>query len=153
MKPFADTNIVIYALVPDDVRKQAVAQQILAGVAAPRPVIATQVLAETYHVLTRRKGWKAVDAMRALRVLAELPVVVPAADGVLQGLELAARHKLSGWDALIVQAALQAGCDTLYSEDLQAGRRFDGLEVVNPFELAAHEVAAASPPARSRRRR
>lgn len=153
MKPFVDTNVVIYALVPDDVRKQVLAQQILAGVSAPRPVIATQVLAETYHVLTRRKAWKPADALRALRVLAELPVVVPGSDAVLQGLELAARHKLSGWDALIVQAARQAGCDTLLSEDLQVGRRFDGLEVVNPFELAAHQAPSASPPARSRRRR
>jgi predicted nucleic acid-binding protein len=139
LKPFADSSIVIYALVPDDVRKQAIAQQILAGVSAPRPVIATQVLAETYHVLTRRKAWKPADALRALRLLAELPVVVPAADGVMQGLELAARHKLSGWDALIVQAALQGGCDTLYSEDLQAGRRFEGLEVVNPFDQQVQE--------------
>ena len=153
MKPFADTNIVIYALVPDDARKQVIAQHILAGVSAPRPVIATQVLAETFHVLTRRKAWKPADALRALRVLAELPVVVPAADAVLQGLELAARHKLSGWDALIVQAALQGGCDTLFSEDLQAGRRFDGLEIVDPFDVTAHEAPPATPAARRHRRR
>lgn len=147
MKPFADTNVVIYALVPDDPRKQAVAQQLLAGLQGPRPVIGTQTLAETYHVLTRRKAWKPAAATAALRVLAELTVVVPSAETVLLGLELAAKNQLSGWDALVVQAALQAGCDTLYSEDLQSGRRFGALEVVNPFAAAVQEPAR-----RSRRR-
>lgn len=128
MKPFADTNVVIYALVPDDARKQLMAQQLLAGLRGPRPAIATQVLAETFHALTRRKGWKPADASKALRVLAELTVVVPSAESVLQGLELAARHRLSDWDALLVQAALQ---------------------VVNPFDLLAHEA----PPTATRTRR
>lgn len=140
MKPFADTNVVIYALVPDDARKQLVAQQLLAGLLGPRPLIGTQTLAETYHVLTRRKAWKPAAATKALRVLAELTVVVPSAETVLQGLELAAKHQLSGWDALVVQAALQAGCDTLYTEDLQAGRRFGSLVVVNPFATAVQEA-------------
>ena len=47
---------------------------------------------------------------------------------------LAGRNALSHWDSLIVAAAIQAGCDTLYSEDLQNGQIFDGrLKVVNPF--------------------
>ena len=36
-------------------------------------------------------------------------------------------------DALIVVAALDAGCTTLYSEDLQDRQRIEGLTVVNPF--------------------
>jgi predicted nucleic acid-binding protein len=141
LKPFADTNVVIYALVPDDARKQSVAQQLLAGLRGPRPLISTQTLAECYHVLTRRKAWKPAAATKALRVLAELTVVVPSAETVLQGLELAARHQLSGWDALVVQAALQAGCDTLFTEDLQTGRRFGTLSVVNPFADAVQELS------------
>jgi len=37
------------------------------------------------------------------------------------------------YDALIVAAAIEAGCDRLYSEDLQDGRRFGDCVVVNPF--------------------
>jgi len=80
-------------------------------------------------------------------VLAELTVGVASAETVLLGLELAAKNPLSGWDALVAQAALQAGFDTLYSEDLQSGRRFGALEVVNPFAAAVQEPAR-----RSRRR-
>lgn len=47
--------------------------------------------------------------------------------------ELAIRYQLSNWDALIVAAAVLAGCETLYSEDLQHGQVFEGLSVVNPF--------------------
>jgi predicted nucleic acid-binding protein len=34
----------------------------------------------------------------------------------------------------VIRAALNAGCRVLYSEDLQDGRRIDGLEIVNPFK-------------------
>jgi len=51
-----------------------------------------------------------------------------------QAATLAIRHQLSHWDALIVAAAVLAGCETLYSEDLQDGQVFEGrLTVVNPF--------------------
>ena len=40
---------------------------------------------------------------------------------------------LSFWDALILEAALRGGADTLLTEDLQHGQRIEGLTVVNPF--------------------
>ena len=46
---------------------------------------------------------------------------------------LAADHGLSFYDALIVAAAIEAGCDTLFSEDMQHGRSIGGLAIVNPF--------------------
>ena len=48
-------------------------------------------------------------------------------------LAVAGAHGFSFHDALIVALALNAGCDTLLTEDLQAGRRIDGLVIVNPF--------------------
>lgn len=47
---------------------------------------------------------------------------------------LAQKAQLSFGDALIVRAAQDAGCDVLYSEDLNAGQRFGAVRVVNPFE-------------------
>jgi predicted nucleic acid-binding protein len=40
---------------------------------------------------------------------------------------------ISYWDALIVAAAELSGCAVLLSEDFQAGRKFGGVEIVNPF--------------------
>jgi predicted nucleic acid-binding protein len=50
------------------------------------------------------------------------------------GLALARDHGLSFYDALIVASALEADCDTLYSEDMQDGRRVPGLTIISPFE-------------------
>ena len=37
---------------------------------------------------------------------------------------------------LIVAAALEAGCRTLYTEDLQHGQRVEGLTIADPFRQA-----------------
>ncbi|WP_252263399.1 hypothetical protein [Paracidobacterium acidisoli] len=37
------------------------------------------------------------------------------------------------YDALVIAAALEAGCTTLYSEDMQDGQKIDGLTIRNPF--------------------
>jgi predicted nucleic acid-binding protein len=50
-----------------------------------------------------------------------------------RAMDLARDQSLSFYDALMVAAALDADCDVLFSEDLQHGRAFGGLEVVNPF--------------------
>jgi len=50
------------------------------------------------------------------------------------GLRLAERYGLSTYDAMIAASALQAGCDTLWSKDMQHGTVLDeGLRIVNPF--------------------
>jgi len=46
---------------------------------------------------------------------------------------LAEAHQLSFYDALIVASAIDAGCDLLYSEDMQHGRAYGELRIVNPF--------------------
>ena len=154
MKVFLDTNVLIYALASDDTTRQGIAQRLFAQHGADHGVVlSTQVLLETYNVLTRKKGVKALRALAAVRMLAQQPVVAPTTQTALQAMALSAQHSLSIWDALVVQAALEAGCDTLYSEDLQAGRRFGPLEVVNPFDVAAHEVVPAAQPLKSAKAR
>ncbi|MFY7856626.1 MAG: PIN domain-containing protein [Rubrivivax sp.] len=143
MRPFVDTNVVVYALSGQDPAKQAVAQRLLAERGAARPSLSTQVLAETCSVLTRKLRWAPDDALAAVTLLKQLRVVALTPETQLDALRLAVEHRLSGWDAMVVQAALQAGCDTLFSEDLQPGRRFGSLEVVNPFAPQAREAAAA----------
>jgi predicted nucleic acid-binding protein len=54
-----------------------------------------------------------------------------------RALTLARDHQLSFYDALIVAAALDAGCDQLCSEDLQHGQKFGTLRIDNPFRRQA----------------
>ncbi|MCJ8521339.1 putative nucleic acid-binding protein [Pseudorhizobium tarimense] len=52
-----------------------------------------------------------------------------------RGLQLAGRHQLSTYQAMIDAAALESGCDSVYSEDLQNGMSVAGLTVINPLKL------------------
>jgi predicted nucleic acid-binding protein len=152
VRAFFDSNVFVYALDNDDPARQGVAQRLLAKHSSTGHalVLSVQVLLETYNVLTRKKRAAPQEALAAIRLLMQHEVIAPSADAAMRALELAALHSVSAWDSLIVQAALDAGCDTLFSEDLQSGRRFGALEVVNPFLLAAHGASdmgyAESPP-------
>jgi predicted nucleic acid-binding protein len=61
-------------------------------------------------------------------------VVVNDGKAILEALEIERAHKLSFWDALIVQAAISSRATVLYSENLKHGQRFAGVEVRNPFQ-------------------
>ena len=102
--------------------------------------------------LTRKRQLGADHALEVVTTFAQERIVPASADLVLRGLALSQQRQLPAWDALIVQAAVQAGCTTLYSEDFQTGARFDDLVVVNPFVLKAHEPAQ-KPLHRSRKTR
>lgn len=60
-------------------------------------------------------------------------MAVPGVPDVLAAIDLHRLHGTNFWDALIVRSAQQAGCKVLFTEDLQAAREIDGLQIVNPF--------------------
>lgn len=144
MSCFFDTNVLVYVFDRAEPIKQALAQDLVGSHMAARDlVISTQVIQELYVTLTRKKNLGAADALEIASTLAQERVVTATIPMVLAGLALSEQRRLSAWDALIVQAALQAGCRTLYSEDFQEGARFDDLVVVNPFAAQVHEPVAA----------
>jgi predicted nucleic acid-binding protein len=127
---FLDSNVLIYAFSTDE--RAAVAQDLL----QTRPVISIQGLNEFAHVARRKLAmdWQEVrDAVAALRVLCRtiLPIDLVTHD---EALRIAERYGYSMFDALVVASALQAGCETLWSEDMQDGLVVDGrLRIANPF--------------------
>ena len=131
---FVDTNVLVYADDARDAFKQAKARDLLRGLLHERNgKISLQVLREFFAAATGKLGLTAVDARRRIEVFSHLDIVKLDVDDVLGGIDLHRLHQLSIWDALIVRAAVISGCRTLYTEDLQDGRRFEGLQVVNPF--------------------
>lgn len=92
-----------------------------------------QVLQEYCVTATRKLGVAGDAARRKTEIFGRLHVVTPGLPDILGAIDLHRLHGLSFWDALVVRAALVSGCSRLLSEDLKAGRRFEGLEVVNPF--------------------
>ena len=139
MRVFIDTNLWAYRLDRREPEKSAFVRDWLRELARENDiVISTQVLIELRSVITRKLkpalSWQ--DTRAALLALAEFEVVPTNANLVLDAHELAQAEKLSWFDALIVEAAIRAGCQRLYSEDLDHGRRYGDMVVNNPFRIS-----------------
>jgi len=127
---FFDTNVVVY-LMSDDVTKAARAEDLV----AQGGVISVQVLNELANVGRRKMQfeWSELHViLETLQDILEVRALTAATHRV--GLRLSERYKLSIYDAMIVAAALEANCKTLWTEDLQDGLLIDDrLRIVNPF--------------------
>ena len=133
MPAFADTNVVVYAFGQDDA-KVAVAE----GILEKQPTISVQVISEFLNVCRVKLGMDIPTRHKlAKELIAGCNVVVLEPRVIEKAMEVEAQGQISYWDAQIVAAALLSGCDTLYTEDLEHRRTFDGqLTVVNPFVAA-----------------
>lgn len=131
-KCFFDTNVLIYAISQNDPRGPRAEALLAAG-----GVVGVQVLNEFVSVARRkmRMPWKDVtEALDAIRVLCPSPVPITISTHET-ALKIAAVHGYEIYDALVVAAALESDCATLYSEDLQDGQVIDGkLTIRNPFK-------------------
>jgi predicted nucleic acid-binding protein len=121
----------IYALAKDDPRSMPAEELLAAG-----GVISVQILNEFASVARRKMSmsWKEVaEALGAIRVLcpSPLPVTMEMHEAALR---VAETYGYGIYDALVIAAALEAGCKTLYSEDLHDGQTIDRqLTIRNPF--------------------
>jgi predicted nucleic acid-binding protein len=134
---FVDTNIIVYAEDRDAKRKHEIARDLVVQLWDERAgVLSIQVLQEFYVTVTRKLK-KPLSGAKALEMVEEYltwNVVENTGKLLTAAIELQQKAQLSFWDATVVQAAIDAGCDTLYSEDLNAGQRFGSLAIVNPFK-------------------
>jgi predicted nucleic acid-binding protein len=132
---FLDTNVLLYASLQPDPRSEA-ARALLAR----RGIISVQVLNEFANVAARklRRPWPEItDALAAIRALCPPPLPLTLAIHE-SGIAIANRTRYQFYDALIIAAALEAGCATLFSEDLHDGQVIDGrLTIRNPFATPA----------------
>lgn len=129
-KNFLDTNVLIYAFATGDPRKAAAEQRLAQG-----GTISVQVLNEFAAVSSRKLGHSWSEIAKRIEVIKALVGPPTALTEAVHDAarDLAQRHKLAFYDALIVAAALSAKCDTLWTEDFQVGAKFGPLTVRNPF--------------------
>ena len=129
---FLDTNILLYAAssAKSEQHKRIKARELLALEGGG---LSVQVLAEFYVNATSKfklphdRVVGTLDSLDAYPVLAVTEAVFWAA------LQIKVRYKLSYWDSAIIAAAVELGCDTVYSEDLNHGQSYAGVCVINPF--------------------
>ena len=127
---FFDTNILVYIASSDAAKADRAEAAIAEGGS-----ISVQVLNELANVARRKMRMSWTDTHAFLDMLRSLLTVHPLTLETHEtGLALAERYSLSTYDAMIVASAILAGCDTLWSEDMQHGFVLkEGLRIVNPF--------------------
>lgn len=133
---FVDTNVLLYAHDASETEKQPIARAMLEGLWADRTgVLSTQVLQEFYVIATRKLASPLgrAEAREIVDLYRLWPVIVVEPALVLNASRLEEDHRLSFWDALIIEAARVAGAGRLVSEDLQPGRVIAGVRIENPF--------------------
>jgi len=134
MSAMVDTNVLVYAADPADPSpaKTRVARELLSR---PDLQLSVQVLSE-FVANARHPAKLALDRDQErqwLRAWLRFPVAPLTAETFVAAIAIHRRHRLSHWDSMILAVASELGCDTLFSEDLQHGRSYDGVRVVNPF--------------------
>jgi predicted nucleic acid-binding protein len=126
---FFDSNVLIY-VVAEDVAKAEIAE----GTLARGGSTSVQALNEFAWVSFRKLKKTIGEIRQALIGIRSLCDVVGMDIQTHElGLEIAERYKFSIYDSMLIAAALQAGCTTFYSEDLQHSQVIDGLTIRNPF--------------------
>lgn len=132
---FLDTNVLVYAYDVSDPRKQHIEQVLVRKAIGGEFVISTQVLAEFAATLLHKLSPAALpnDVVAIVNALGPIRLILPDGDTVRRAVEARASYGLHFYDGMIVAAAEQAGCSRIWSEDLNAGQRYFGVAVDNPF--------------------
>ena len=135
MTAFIDTNLFVYFIDAEATQKRLRAAELINRLyLANEAVISTQVLQEFYNTATKKFRLPSGQVMAAAREYARAQVVQMSQPIVFAAMQRHVGGLFSFWDALIVEAALAAKCQVLYSEDMQHGFVVDGLlTITNPF--------------------
>ena len=133
---FIDTNVIIYLFDESSVEKSRTAEELIRqSLENGSGCISYQVVQETLNIVTRKLKASPEEARQLLdNILEPLWRVNPSRALFRRGLELQSRYKYGFYDSLIIAAALDVGCRTLYTEDLQHEQQIEGLTIVNPFQ-------------------
>ena len=132
---FLDTNVLVYSYDIADRGKQEIARNLVRRALAGDIVTSAQVLGEFAATLLHKVVPRVdpVELIVLMDALGPIPVVTSDADMVRRAVEVQDRYGLHFYDSLIVAAADRAGCETIWSEDLNSGQKYFGISVQNPF--------------------
>ena len=128
-RPFIDTNIIVY-LASGDAMKADRSEEIIGS----GGVVSVQILNEYVSVARRKLNLDWADIKEVLAAVQSACDIVPLTVTMqAEAVRLAESHQLNIYDASVIAAALESGCDVLFSEDMQDGQQFATLRVVNPY--------------------
>lgn len=136
-RAFIDSNIWIYLVDKSDLKRRDCAKKLIKKLLKGRlGVISTQVVQEFYSVSTKKLGVDPITAKRAIAFMDQIEMITVSLPMIYDAIDCSILSKISFWDGLIVVAARQSGCKTIYSEDLSNRQIIAGVRIVNPFKDA-----------------
>jgi predicted nucleic acid-binding protein len=136
-----DTNILAYAEGTNGATMKVAALDLVQRLAPDTTILPVQALGELFNVLVRKARRTPASARAAILTWRDaFPVIDTSAAVMVAATDLSTDHQLGIWDAVILAAAVAAGCRLLLSEDLQDGFTWSGVTVTNPFAPSRHPL-------------
>ena len=133
-RSFVDTNVLIYAEVSDAPVKQRVALDLLKRLYDEAlGVLSTQVLQEYCNVALKKLHLPARHVRAQLDLYGQFEVIQVTPAIIHAALDLHQTRSIAFYDAIIVATVQTAGCDVVFSEDMNTGESLAGVRIVNPF--------------------
>jgi predicted nucleic acid-binding protein len=137
MSCFADTNLIVYTVDPDEPEKRRHSKDLLNQIINRHSlVLSPQSLNECYRVVTEKRGlMPRNEAQLFVYALSEFCLAPYDFDVTQKAWQIQDRNGFGWWDCTLLASALFARCDIFLSEDMQHERTVDGLTILNPFKL------------------
>ena len=132
---FLDTNILVYAALNQDPRKHRLAALLVKDALQMNDgVLSVQVINEFTNILFKKTKRRADEIRKLIEIFSPLNRVDMSTVLVDDAIGIKDRYGIQYYDALIIAAAKQCGCDTILSEDFNDGQVYDGILCRNPFK-------------------
>jgi predicted nucleic acid-binding protein len=133
---FIDTNIIVYAYDLSEPHKREVARVLLERLWQKRNgCLSIQVLQELYVTLTRKLP-VSLSCDQVIPLISDLGLWkhhIPNMTDIIDSARIQNKYEVSFWDAMIINSARKLDCKIIWTEDLNHGQLYEGIQAVNPF--------------------
>lgn len=126
-----DTNVLLYLYDANDHTKRRVSE----GIVTSNPIISTQVISEFINVTKRALKLPKQEILYKCNLVFDRCQIISVDQEILDhSYYILKKYDFQIFDSIIISSTLAAGCNTLYSEDLQHNQLIEGkLTIINPF--------------------
>lgn len=135
---FLDTNVLVYSFdsAASDKKTRISRELITEGLLNGKGALSTQVLQEFFVAMTGKinEPFSCEEVRSILQDFESFQLVIIDKSLIYRASILVEKEPLSFWDALICSAADRAGCDKVYTEDLNHGQEYGDVLIQNPFQ-------------------
>ena len=141
MRVVLDTNVLAYAEGVNGAARKANALDLIQRLPADAALLPVQTLGELFQLLVRKVNRTPARARAAILGWRDAFPLIETSENVIVGAaELAATHRFSIWDGIVLASAAEGGCRLLLTEDLQEGFTWNSVTVTNPFAVYSNPL-------------